>query len=193
MTVSAGSYPLGPAAGRVSIRTSRAGLAARAGHDLLIEITGWSAAVTVPGDTVPADTVPADDGVAAATITAELDLGSLTVREGTGGAKPLSAKDRTDIERTMRKILGAGTATFTSSRVIPSAVGGAIEGTVTYHDRTQPVRLQVQNPAPGRYRGTGTVVQSAFGITPYTGLFGALKLKDEVTVEFDLNLNTAHP
>jgi hypothetical protein len=186
VTVSAGSYTLGPAAGRVSIRTSRAGLAARAGHDLLIEITGWSAAITVPSDTVPAG-----NGVAAATITAELDLGSLTVREGTGGARPLSANDRTDIERTMRKILGTGTATFTSSRVIPSAVGGAIEGTVTYNDRTQPVRLQLQNPAPGRYRGTGTVVQTAFGLTPYTGFFGALKLKDEVTVEFDLDLAKA--
>jgi polyisoprenoid-binding protein YceI len=181
VTVTPGTYKLGPAAGRVSIRTSRAGLAARAGHDLLVEFTSWSAVVTVPGD----------DEVAAATITAELDLGSLAVREGTGGARPLTERDRADIERTMRKILGSGTATFTSSRVIPSAVGGAIEGTLTLNNRTQPMRLQVQNPAPGRYRGGGTVTQTAFGITPYTGFFGALKLKDEVTVEFDLDLAKA--
>ena len=58
------------------VKTGRTGLASRAGHDLTIEITGWSARVTIP-----------DDGVAAAQITAELDLGSLAVREGTGGAR----------------------------------------------------------------------------------------------------------
>jgi polyisoprenoid-binding protein YceI len=181
VTVSAGTYQLGPAAGRVSIRTSRAGIAARAGHDLLIEITRWSAEVTVP----------ADDDLASATVTARLELDSLTVRDGTGGAKPLSSGDRADIERTMRKVLGTGTATYTSSRIIPSTVGGAIEGTLTLNERTQPVRLQVQNPAPGRYRGGGTVAQTAFGIAPYTGFFGALKLKDEVTVEFEVDLTKA--
>jgi hypothetical protein len=31
------------------------------------------------------------------------------------------------------------------------------------------------------------VLQSDFGITPYSGFFGALKLRDEVTVEFEVN------
>jgi hypothetical protein len=35
------------------------------------------------------------------------------------------------------------------------------------------------------------VPQSAFGIKPYSGFFGALKLRDEVTVEFDLDLSKA--
>ena len=178
-----GNLRLGPDSGRVVIKTSRAGLAAKAGHDLTIEFTRWSALVRVPDEDA--------GGVTAAQITAELDLGSLAVREGSGGAKPLTARDRADIERTMGKILGSGTATFTSSRIIPSTVGGAIEGTLTFNERTQPMRLQVQNPAPGRYRGSGTVVQTAFGITPYTGFFGALKLKDEVTAEFDLDLAKA--
>jgi polyisoprenoid-binding protein YceI len=187
VAVDAGTYQLGPAAGRVTIKTARAGIAARAGHDLLLEVTRWSARVEAAGDP------------AATSITAELDLGSLAVREGTGGARPLSATDRADIEKTMSKILGEGSATFTSTRTIPSAVpssvpsagGGAIEGTVTYHGRTQPVRLQVMAPAPGRYRGTATVTQTAFGITPYTGFFGALRLRDEVTVEFEVDLANA--
>jgi YceI-like domain len=189
MTLSAGTYQLGPAAGRLTIRTSRAGLAARVGHDLLLEFTRWSATVTVPGDAdADADADGGGGDLTAVTITAELDLGSLTVREGTGGAKPLTPNDRADIERSMRKIVGSGTASYASTRVIPSTVGGAIEGTLTLNNRTQPVRLQVQAPAPGRYRGTGTVVQTLFGITPYSGFFGALKLKDEVTVEFDVDL-----
>jgi hypothetical protein len=179
-----GNYTLGPSAGRLVVKTGRAGLAAKVGHDLELEVTRWSADIAVPG--------AGDDGLAAATITAELDLGSLVVRAGSGGARPLADSDRRDIESTMRKILPggeSGTATFRSTRVIPSAVGGAIEGTLTLNGRSQPVRLQLTSPASGRYRGTAPVVQSAFGIKPYTGFFGALKLRDEVTAEFEVDLN----
>jgi polyisoprenoid-binding protein YceI len=159
-----GSFRLGPDSGRVVIKTGRAGLAARAGHDLTIEVTRWSATVTVPGD-----------GVAAAEVAAELDLGSLAVLEGTGGAKPLSG----------------GTARFASTRIIPAASGGAIEGTLTLNGTTRPARLQLVSRGPGQYRGTATVRQTDHGITPYTGFFGALKLKDEVTVEVEADLTRA--
>jgi len=138
--------------------------------------------------------VPDEDagGVTAAKVTAELDLGSLEVREGSGGAKPLSDSDRRDIKKTMSGILGDGTASFTSSKITRfGASGGAIEGTVTLNGQSQPVRLQVSEPGPGRYRGSATVQQTGFGLKPYTGFFGALKLKDEVTVEFELNLPEA--
>jgi len=175
-----GSFRLGPDSGRVVIKTGRAGLAARAGHDLTIEVTRWSATVTVPSD-----------GVAAAEVAAELDLGSLAVLEGTGGAKPLSDKDRRDILNTAGKILGRGTAHFTSTRIIPAASGGAIEGTLTLNGATRPARLQLVSRGPGQYRGTATVRQTDHGITPYTGFFGALKLKDEVTVEVEADLTRA--
>ena len=175
-----GSFRLGPDSGRVVIKTGRAGLAARAGHDLTIEVTRWSATVTVPAD-----------GVAAAEVSAELDLGSLAVREGTGGAKPLSDKDRRDILNTAAKILGRGPARFRSSRIIPAASGGAIEGTLTLGGATRPARLQLVSRGPGQYRGTATVRQTDHGITPYTGFFGALKLKDEVTVEVEADLTRA--
>jgi polyisoprenoid-binding protein YceI len=182
-----GTYELGPGDGRVLVKTGREGLAARAGHDLTIEITRWSAQVTVPD--------AADGGVAAATLTAELDLGALAVREGTGGAKPLTDRDRKDIQGSARKLLGeAAKASFASSRVIPSSApsgasaGGAIEGTLTLLGRTRPLRLQVTSPGPGHFRGSATVRQTDFGITPYSGFFGALKLKDEVAVELDIRI-----
>src|ERR1700735_2341984 len=197
MAAPTGTYRLGPDNGRVVIKTTRAGLAARVGHDLTLDVTRWSADITVPGG-LP-DAAATGGGLAAATVTAELDLGSLVVREGTGGARPLSDSDRRDIESTMRKILsgsgsgsgGPATAVFRSTRVMPSATGGAIEGTLTLNGRSQPVRLQLTGPAPGRYRGTVTVVQSAFGIKPYTGFFGALKLRDEVVAEFEVDLSRA--
>jgi len=176
-----GTFLLGPDSGRVIVKTGRAGLIARAGHDLTIEITDWSARVTIP-----------DDGVAAAQITAELDLGSLAVREGTGGAKPLTDKDRGEIAKTARTILGQPAASFTSTRVVPAgSSGGAIEGTLSLNGRSLPVRLQVTSPAPGRYRGGTTIKQTDFGITPYTGFFGALKLRDEIGIEFETDLDRA--
>ena len=166
------------------LKTGRQGIAARAGHDLTLELTRWSATVEVPDE--------AAGGVTVATVHAELDLGSLEVREGTGGAKPLSDRDRGEIKKQIANILGSGPASFTSSRIIRvGAGGGAIEGTFSLNGQSEPVRLQVSEPQPGRYRGTGTVVQTALGIKPYVGFFGALKLKDEVGVEFEVNLPAA--
>jgi len=181
-----GNFLLGPGSGgRLLLKTGRAGLAARAGHDLTIEVTRWSAKVTVPGED--------GGGLAAATVTAELDLGSLAVREGTGGAKALSDRDRRDIEATAGKIL-SGSASYASSRAIPASSGssaGAIEGTLTLHGRSEPLRLQLDSPAPGRFKGRATVRQTAFGITPYSGFFGTLKLRDEIAVEVDADLTQA--
>jgi hypothetical protein len=179
-----GNFRLGPDNGRIVLKTARQGIAARAGHDLTIEVTRWSAQVDVPDEEA--------GGVTAATVSAELDLGSLEVREGSGGAKPLSDRDRADIKKQMSGIIGAGTASFTSSRIVRvGSTGGAIEGTFTLNGQSEPVRLQVTEPQPGRYRGSGTVVQTALGIKPYVGFFGALKLKDEVGVEFEVNLPAA--
>jgi polyisoprenoid-binding protein YceI len=175
-----GNFQLGPGNGWIVLKTSRAGLAARAGHDLTIEVTRWSARVDVPDEDA--------GGVTAATVSAELDLGSLEVREGTGGAKALTDRDRADIKKTMSGILGGGTASFSSSRIVGAGASGGIEGTLTLNGKTQPLRLQVSEPAPGRYRGTATVVQTAFGLKPYVGFFGALKLKDEVGVEVEVTL-----
>jgi YceI-like domain len=182
-----GTHELGPGAGRVLVKTGREGLAARAGHDLTLEITQWSARVTVPAD---------GDTSEPAALTAELDLGSLTVREGTGGAKPLTDRDRRDIQNQARKILGTtALARFQSTRVFMSASpsasssgGGAIEGTLALNGVSRSIRLEVTSPGPGRYRGGTTIKQSEFGITPYSGFFGALKLRDAVTVEFEVKI-----
>jgi hypothetical protein len=184
VTVITGNFRLGPDTGRIVLKTSRTGLAAVAGHDLTLEVTSWSAQVEVPDEDA--------GGVTAATITARLDLGSLAVREGTGGAKPLTDSDRRDIKKTMSGILGDGEASFTSSRIVRSgASGGAIEGTLTIKGKSQPTRLQVTESQPGKYRGSATIQQTAFGIKPYSGLFGALKLRDEVSIEFEVDLNRA--
>ena len=178
-----GTHSLGPGNGRVLVKTGREGLAARAGHDLTLEITQWSAVVSVPS---------ADETSSSVTLSGDLDLGSLTVRSGTGGAKPLSDKDRRDIQNQARKILGSpASARFQSTRVFQSASaagGGAIEGTLALHGQSRSIRLEVSSPGEGRYRGSTTIRQTDFGITPYSGFFGALKLRDEVIVEFEITI-----
>lgn len=186
MAATTGNYRLGPDNGRVVLKTGRQGIAARAGHDLTIEVTRWSAQVEVPADEA--------GGVTAATVKAELDLGSLEVRDGTGGAKPLSDRDRGEIKKQISAILGTGTASFTSSKIVrfgPS--GGAVEGTFTLNGQSEPVRLQISEPGSGRFRGSATVVQTGLGLKPYVGFFGALKLKDEVGVEVEVSIPAADP
>ena len=85
MVVHAGRHRFGPGNGRILLRTARDGLAAQAGHDLTIEAARWSGELTVHEDLSPAS------------LSVQVDLGSLTVREGTGGLKPLTDADRRDL------------------------------------------------------------------------------------------------
>ena len=67
-----------------------------------------------------ADRVPQREALQAITLNSsyelhqDRDLGSLEVREGTGGAMPLTDRDRREIKKQMGRILGSGTATFAS-------------------------------------------------------------------------------
>ena len=181
MTVPAGRHRVGADRDRLVLRTSRDGLAATAGHDLTIEVTRWSGELTVAEDSAPAD------------LDVRIDMTSLAVRSGRGGIKPLTDRDKGEILATAGKTLRADRhpeATFGGARFDPAAGGGgAISGTLTLAGRSGPVRLQVTEAGPERFHATGSVVQSAFGIKPYRGFFGALKVSDAVGVEVDVDLS----
>jgi polyisoprenoid-binding protein YceI len=172
---------IGPDHGRLLLRTGRQGLAAQAGHDLTIEVTRWS------GELVLAD----DPTESTMTVTAE--TGSLRVLEGTGGVKPLSDRDKREIASTARRLLDADRQPeimFSSSKVTTDDQGGgAVQGTLTLLGKDRPFTLQVGHPSEKTYRATGTVVQSEYGIKPYSALLGALKLADPVRVEAEIELS----
>jgi polyisoprenoid-binding protein YceI len=179
---SAGAYRLGPESGRLLVHTTRTGLGARAGHDLTIEVTRWHGRATVDPAT------PANSSV-----TVEVDADSFEVREGTGGVKPLSDGDRAEIHKTLKEVLNAGqhpTITFRSTQVEGSAGSFTLDGELTIMGVTRPVTVQGR-VADGRVVGGAIVVQSQWGIRPYSAFFGALKLSDEVKVDFDVAL-TSH-
>jgi polyisoprenoid-binding protein YceI len=177
----AGTYRLGPANGQLILKTGRTGLGRRAGHDLTIEVTQWEATATVD---------PADPAASSVTVTVDVD--SFAVREGTGGVKPLTDGDRAEIKRTFqREILHTDrhpSITFQSTQVTGTPETFAIEGELTILDQTRPVTVRGSAADGDRLRGGGTVVQSQFGIKPYSAFFGALKLADEVEIAFELGV-----
>jgi polyisoprenoid-binding protein YceI len=175
MAANGGRHQLGPDSGRLTLRTYRSGLAAQAGHDLTIDVTRWSGSV--------------DSGRLDATI----DLTSLAIREGHGGIKPLTDRDRRDIAGQAAKSLDTGRypeATYAATSLAPDENGGGtIDGTLTLHGQSRPLQLTVTRTGDGQYRATATVVQSQFGIKPYSGMFGALKLRDDVDLEVTVHLS----
>jgi polyisoprenoid-binding protein YceI len=176
MGVADGTYTVGPDNGQLMLKTKRTGLGAKAGHDLTLEVTTWNAHVTV-------DTA----NPASSSVNLEADANSLEVREGTGGVKPLSDSDRADIKKTIRdKVLRTDrypTITFASTNVGGTEESFSIDGDLTITGTTQPVTVHGRI-TDGRAQGYATVVQSHWGIKPYTAFLGALRLSDEVKVEF---------
>jgi len=183
MSIADGSYSLGPDFGQLLIKTSRTGLGARAGHDLTLEVTRWQAEVNV-------DSADA----AGSSVSVEADAGSFEVRTGTGGVKPLSEADRAEIRKTIReKILQTArhqAITFRSTRVAGTPESFSIDGELTITGRTEPITVHGRL-AGDRVEGSATIVQSRWGIRPYTAFLGALKLSDEVTVEFSIRVAAA--
>jgi polyisoprenoid-binding protein YceI len=179
MAVPTGRYRLGTKSGRIVLRTYRDGLAATAGHDLIIDLPSWSGELTV------------DDDKAPEALEVRVDIAALSVREGTGGLKPLTDRDRHEIATTARRLLATEQhpeAVFTATRFELGGETGVIEGNLSLKGVSRPFRLQVAHTEMGTYRGTGTVVQSAYGIKPYTAFFGALKVRDTVDVEVEATI-----
>src|SRR5580704_10544389 len=85
MAIHAGRHQLGTDKGRITLRTFRDGLAAQAGHDLTIDAVRWSGDLAVADDLSPSS------------LQVKIDLGALVVRDGTGGIKPLSDRDKREI------------------------------------------------------------------------------------------------
>lgn len=181
MAITTGTYEIGPADGRLVLLTTRRGAAAALGHDLTIEAKTWSGTVVVDADN------PAQSKV-----NLTVDTRSLEVVEGRGGAKPLSAGDKAKIKASIDDTLKTRShpeMTFVSNSVRASGPDTAtVDGTLTIAGRSGPATVSVTVDGNGRARAKATVVQSEFGIKPFSGMMGALKLADEVNLEVDAAL-----
>jgi polyisoprenoid-binding protein YceI len=178
--IAAGTFQLGPENASLQVNTYREGVGAKVGHDLVIDVTRWEATIDLAGD--PARSL----------IRLTADPRSLEVREGLRGLKPLSDKDRGEIAKTIdARVLGGSPISFTSSSVRGGAGGGGllvIEGDLTLAGQTRPITAELAMTDDGHVTGTVPVTQTTWGIKPYRGLMGALKVRDDVEVVIDARL-----
>ena len=134
----------GPENARLTVRTA-AGAAAKAGHDLLIEVTAWSGTLDPDGD--PAVTLSADPR-------------SLRVLEGTGGMQTLDEDDRAGIEQTIDdEVLRGATIEFRSTRF--DGLPGRVEGELELAGERRPIGFELpsartEGSPEGRSSGRAT-------------------------------------
>jgi polyisoprenoid-binding protein YceI len=179
MPIQTGTHKLGPSNGTLSVKTGRTGAAAKAGHNLVIEVTSWEATLEVGED--PSQT----------SVSLDADATSLRVREGTGGIQALGDDDKASIQQTIDDdVLKRQDISFRSTTVRPAADGNriSVDGELKLRGKTQPVAFDLLAGDDGKLSGSAVVKQTAWGIKPYSTLFGALKVADEVEVEVDASL-----
>jgi len=106
--------------------------------------------------------------------------------------KEISERDRAEIQQTMLGPKVLDSEKFPEIRF--RASGGAdrprlgrltIEGELTLHGQTHPVRVEVIG-MNGHYHGTAQLKQKDFGIAPISLGGGTVKVKNELRVEFDV-------
>ena len=162
------THTLGPANGTLSVKTTRTGAAAKAGHNLLIEATAWKATMDETS------------------IVLDVDSTSLRVREGTGGMQALDDDDKTGIAETIdEEVLKQQPIAFRSTSVQVDGSRIAVDGELTLNGATRPVAFELAL-ADGRLGGSVVIKQSDWGMSPYSTLFGTLKVVDEVEIVLDV-------
>jgi YceI-like domain len=178
VSLNPGKHSFGPDNARLLVNTTRTGPAAKAGHDLEIEVTSWSGTVDVGED--PSQT----------TVALTADGGSLRVLEGKGGVQSLGDDDRAAITQTIDdEILERTPITFRSSAVEGGGEDGRwrVRGDLELLGKKVPTEFEL-TVADGHLTASATVKQTDLGRKPYSILFGTLKVVDEVRVTVDARI-----
>ena len=169
-----GTSTLGPATATLRILTKREGLAAKAGHDLVIEVTRWQGTLTP-------DTVE---------LTA--DARSLRVRSGSGGISPLGDEEKAGISQTIdEEVLKRRAIEFRSTRVQRSGSRLDVSGELELAGFKRPIDFALKLDDDGRLTGSAFVTQTDWKMKPFSALFGTLKVADVVEVSIDARVGAA--
>ena len=173
------SYTVGPDHGRLVVTTGTAGPAARAGHDLTIVAGSWEATLTIAAQE------------AGNALELSVDPSSFVVSAGRGGASPLSAEDKAGISSTIQQeILPAVPIRFESTQVAHAVAkdGLVATGILELAGVRRPITFELRCDEGGRLSAEIPLRQTDYGIRPYTVLFGALKVADQVAISVDVGL-----
>ncbi|MCC6807492.1 MAG: YceI family protein [Deltaproteobacteria bacterium] len=130
-------------------------------------------------------------------IEAKFDPSSLRVLHAVADGRATSAlsdRDKRKIERTIADDILDVTRypeiRFVSSRIEQRGAGYDVEGTLSLHGRDGRVAFVVAE-LDGAWRAEVRIDQPAFGIRPYSAMFGALQVKPELCVVVAATLNAA--
>ena len=161
---------LGPENGTLTVRTGKGGAAAKAGHNLVIEVTRWHGTLTPDAVELTAD------------------ARSLRVRSGSGGISPLGDEEKAGISQTIdEEVLEGGTIAYRSSAVSERAGGYDVDGELDLLGVRAPLAFALSLDGD-HLTGSASVKQTDWGIKPYSALFGTLKVADVVEVSIDATL-----
>ena len=158
MGIQAGTHRLGPQNARLAVHTRRRGAAAKAGHDLEIDVTSWEGTLHV------------DEDPSATSIELAADATSLRVHRGTGGMQALTDDDKASIAKTIDdEVLKGRDIAFRSTEVTPAGDGGhvSVVGDLTLAGTTRlgPVR-SVEGRRRCRDRPGRSVAVDGLGVEP---------------------------
>jgi hypothetical protein len=178
MTIEPGRHELGPANGTLSVRTGKGGVAAKAGHNLLMEVGVWRATVQVGSE--PAQTQ----------LELTADSRSLRVLEGSGGMHSLGDDEKTGIQQTIDEEVLRGTAIAFHSTAVEPADGGrvSVQGELELAGASHPISFELDVSDAGKLTATAIIKQTDWKMKPYSALFGTLKVSNEVEVAIDAQL-----
>jgi polyisoprenoid-binding protein YceI len=156
----------------MTVHVYKAGVLSALGHDH--EITAPLAAGSVD--------------IAARKVELRVDAGALRVQDA-----KTSDKDRAEVQANM---LGADVLNadaykeirFRSTSAAPAGQGvWKVSGDLTIRDHTHPVSMEV-HAADGRFTGSCRVSIADFGIKPIRAGGGTVRVKDEIQIDFDIQL-----
>jgi hypothetical protein len=158
---------LGPDCGTLTVLTGKGGAAAKAGHNLVIEVTRWSATFD------------------AASIELTADARSLRVVDGSGGMSPLGDEEKAGIAQTIDEDVLKGTPiAFRSTSVETRGSRIEVRGELELMRFRHPIEFAL-NMTDGHLTGSAMVKQTDWKMKPFSALFGTLKVADVVEVRID--------
>lgn len=162
--------------GTVQIFTFKDGILSRVAHDLRIRAEQF-------------EIRPSDPGPDGAAVSADFSPDHLVVEGPMKGGRleegGMSAADKREIQTTMRQTLLRSAPIHFDGTARSAGSGYAVDGTLSMAGREAGVRFTLDRRGD-RLVGEVELEPSRWGIAPYKALMGAIKLKDQVRVRFDL-------
>lgn len=172
---------LGQNDGTLTLSTGVTGRAARIGHRLSIAMDSWRITIDWAGKTPTA-----------AHLT--IDVDSLRVVDGSGGLTPLTAPEKAIVRGNALKTLNANrfpTIEFDAATITGTDTGYLLSGPLTLHGVSRPTDVALEVTGQSQLSSVTTVSHKNFGIRPYSMALGAMKVADEVTIEFNATARTS--